>query len=139
MDNLNKTFETDAYKNKTKIKVESAEIVVHGTIDKPYYEIKYLIIGEYEYRIGCSSYDINNVFGWLEECFEIVASSVSNPLQRGSVYMNHFNKEKLLHNLTCFGCEYKEDCEDDFEHGNSHCDEKYQDAVAFANENKVIF
>lgn len=139
MDNLNKTFETDAYKNKTKIKVESAEIVVHGTIDKPYYEIKYLIIGEYEYRIGYSSYDINNVFGWLEECFEIVASSVSNPLQRGSVYMNHFNKEKLLHNLTCFGCEYKEDCEDDFEHGNSHCDEKYQDAVAFANENKVIF
>ena len=139
MDNLNKTFETDVYKNKTKIKVESAEIVVHGTIDKPYYEIKYLIIGEYEYRIGYSSYDINNVFGWLEECFEIVTSSVSNPLQRGSVYMNHFNKEKLLHNLTCFGCEYKEDCEDDFEHGNSHCDEKYQDAVAFANENKVIF
>ena len=142
MDSLNKTFETDTYKNKTKIKkikVESAEIVVHGTVEKPYYEIKYLVIGEDEYRIGYSSYDLKNVFGWLEECFEIVASSVSNPLQRSSVYMNHFNKEKLLHNLTCFGCEYKEDCEDDFEHGNSHCDEKYQDAVAFANENKVIF
>ena len=53
----------------------SAEIVVHGTVENPYYEIKYLVIGEDEYRIGYSSYDINNVFGWLEECFEIVGDS----------------------------------------------------------------
>lgn len=89
MDSLNKTFETDTYKNKTKIKVESAEIVVHGNIDKPYYEIKYLVVGENEYRIGYSSYDINNVFGWLEECFEIVTTSIPNPLQKSSVYMNY--------------------------------------------------
>ena len=136
MDSLNKTFETDTYKNKTKIKkikVESAEIVVHGTVEKPYYEIKYLVIGEDEYRIGYSSYDLKNVFGWLEECFEIVTPSVTNPIQKSSIYMNYFNKEELLRNLACFGCEYKEDCEDDFEHGNSHCDEKYQDAVAFVN------
>ena len=75
MDDLNKTSETEMNKNKTKIKVASAEIVVHGTIEKPYYEIKYLVIGEDEYRIGYSSYDINNVFGWLEECFEIVGDS----------------------------------------------------------------
>ena len=62
-------------KENNKIKVASAEIVVHGTIEKPYYEIKYLVIGEDEYRIGYSSYDINNVFGWLEECFEIVGDS----------------------------------------------------------------
>lgn len=139
MDDLNKTSETEMNKNKTKIKVESAEIVVHGTIDKPYYEIKYFVIGEDEYRIGYSSYDLKNVFGWLQECFEVVGQSIPNPLQRSNVYMNDFNKEELLHNLTCFGCEYKEDCEDDFEYGNSHCDKKYQDAVAFANENKVIF
>lgn len=55
-----------------KIKVTSAEIVVHGTIDRPYYEIKYREIGSSEYHIGYSSYCLNNVFEWLEECFEIV-------------------------------------------------------------------
>ena len=58
-----------------KIKVASAEIVVHGTIEKPYYEIKYLVIDENEYRIGYSSYDLKNVFVWLEEYFEIVGDS----------------------------------------------------------------
>ena len=85
MDSLNKTFETDTYKNKTKIKkikLESAEIVVHGTVEKPYYEIKYLVIGEDEYRIGYSSYDLKNVFGWLEECFEVVDQSILNSMQR---------------------------------------------------------
>ena len=60
---------------KEKIKVTSAEIVVHGTVEKPYYEIKYLVIGEEEYRIGYSSYDIKNVFKWLRECFEIVTDN----------------------------------------------------------------
>lgn len=55
-----------------KVKVTSAEIVVHGTIDKPYYEIKYREIGSSEYHVGYSSYDLNNVFEWLKECFEIV-------------------------------------------------------------------
>ena len=75
MDDLNKTSETEMNKNKTKIKVVSAEIVVHGTIEKPYYEIKYLVIDENEYRIGYSSYDLKNVFVWLEEYFEIVGDS----------------------------------------------------------------
>ena len=35
--------------------------------DKPYYEIKYLVIDENEYRIGYSSYELKNVFVWLEE------------------------------------------------------------------------
>lgn len=55
-----------------KIKVTSAEIVVHGTVEKPYYEIKYRKVGENDYCIGYSSYRLNNVFGWLEECFEVV-------------------------------------------------------------------
>ena len=55
-----------------KIKVKSADIVVHGTADKPYYEIKYYDISTGEYHIGYSSYNLKNVFGWLEECFEIV-------------------------------------------------------------------
>ena len=72
MDNFNKMSETEMNKNRTKISVKSAEIVVHGTVDKPYFEIKYLIIGENEYRIGYSSYDLKNVFRWLKECFDIV-------------------------------------------------------------------
>lgn len=57
--------------NSKDIKVTSAEIVVHGTIAKPYYEIKYREIGNSEYHVGYSSYNLNNVFEWLE-CFEIV-------------------------------------------------------------------
>lgn len=46
----------------TKVKVTSAEIVVHGTADKPYYEIKYREVGDSEYHIGYSSYKLDNVF-----------------------------------------------------------------------------
>ena len=61
---MNKAFE--------KIKVASAEIVVHGTYEKPYYEIRYYDISDGKYHIGYSSYDLSIVFGWLKECFEIV-------------------------------------------------------------------
>lgn len=59
-------------KNDTKIKVTSADIVVHGTADKPYYEIKYHDVSDGKCHIGYSSYDLHNVFKWREECFEIV-------------------------------------------------------------------
>lgn len=55
-----------------KVRVKSAEIVVHGTADKPYYEIKYYDLSDEEWHIGYSSYDLKNIFGWLEECFEII-------------------------------------------------------------------
>lgn len=55
-----------------KIKVSSAEIVVHGTREKPYYEIKYHDLPDGQIHIGYSSYNLDFVFGWLEECFEIV-------------------------------------------------------------------
>lgn len=55
-----------------KIKVASAEIVVHGTSEKPYYEIRYYDISDGKYHIGYSSHDLSIVFGWLKECFEIV-------------------------------------------------------------------
>lgn len=58
--------------NETKIKVTSAEIVVHGTADKPYFEIKYYDIADGKCHIGYSSYNLNYVFDWLKECFEIV-------------------------------------------------------------------
>lgn len=58
-----------------KVRVLSAEIVVHGTTKKPYYEIKYYDLSSRQYYIGYSSYDLNNVFRWREECFEIVKES----------------------------------------------------------------
>ena len=60
------------YSEIDKIKVTSAEIIVTGNIDKPYYEIKYHKINDTECYIGYGSYDLKNVFKWLEECFDIV-------------------------------------------------------------------
>lgn len=56
----------------SKIKVTSAEIVVHGTAKKPYYEIKYQEIGSNHYNIGFSSCKLDFVFQWLKEYFDIV-------------------------------------------------------------------
>lgn len=61
-----------------KIKVSSAEIVVHGSMKKPYYEIKYQDLSDGHVYIGYSSYDLGNVFGWLEERFEIVKEDRHN-------------------------------------------------------------
>lgn len=55
-----------------KIKVSSAEIVVHGIKDKPYYEIKYRDLSDGQIHEGYSSYNLDYVFEWLEECFEII-------------------------------------------------------------------
>lgn len=58
-------------KNK-KLRVTSAQIIVAGTKEKPYYEIKYREVGKENYCIGYSSYCLDNVFEWLEECFDLV-------------------------------------------------------------------
>jgi hypothetical protein len=39
---------------------------------KPYYKIKYKEIGEDYYHVGYSSYKLENVLAWKDECFEIV-------------------------------------------------------------------
>lgn len=58
--------------NIDKIKVSSAEIVVHGTKEKPYYEIKYFDLSDNEMHIGYSSYNLDFVFDYLEKYFEVV-------------------------------------------------------------------
>jgi len=69
---MNEFIEKTIDKVEEKIKVTSAEIIVTGTKDKPYFEIKYREVGKEDYSIGYSSYDLNNVFDWKEDCFEIV-------------------------------------------------------------------
>ena len=56
-----------------KIKVTSLEIIVTGKREKPYFEIKYKEVGKRDYKIGYSSYDLNNVFAWRDECFEVMS------------------------------------------------------------------
>ena len=72
MSNLTNEVMRDIDGKNTKIKVTSAEIVVHGTVEKPYYEIKYYDVADGKCHIGYSSYNLNYVFKWLEEYFDIV-------------------------------------------------------------------
>lgn len=55
-----------------KIKASNAEIIVRGTKEKPYYEIKYFDLSDNEWKIGYGSYKLDFVFAWKEVCFEIV-------------------------------------------------------------------
>lgn len=58
--------------NIEKIKVSNAEIVVHGTKEKPYFEIKYFDLSDNETHIGYGSYNLDIVFGYLDKYFDIV-------------------------------------------------------------------
>ena len=62
----------------TKNKVTSLEIIVRMIDNKPYYEIKYKKVGEYYYHIGYSSFNIDNVLKWRDECFELVYVKATN-------------------------------------------------------------
>lgn len=39
--------------------------------NNPYYEIKYKKVGEDYYHVGYSSFNIDNVLKWRDECFEL--------------------------------------------------------------------
>lgn len=39
--------------------------------------------------------------------------------------------DKQMIELACFGCEYKEDCEEDFDVRQDHCKRKYDEADCF--------
>ena len=62
----------------TKIKTHHARIVVDGTAEKLYYSIEWYDPTKNEYFLGYSSYNIDYVFKWLEECFEIVEDTKTN-------------------------------------------------------------
>ena len=78
-----------------KIKTNYAEITAGGDPQKPYFSIRYFDPTDREYHYGLGSYDIKNVFKWLEEEFEIVdeVEMVKERMKR------NIEKEKL--GLTC--------------------------------------
>ena len=72
-----------------KIKVTSAEIIVTGDLKSPYYEIKYLKVGENKYTIGYGSNDVEDVIDSYNTCFEFVADELE-PAER----IRQLEKEK---------------------------------------------
>ena len=62
----------------TKNKVTSLEIIVSMIDNKPYYEIKYKKVGEDYYHVGYSSFNIDNVLKWRDECFELVDAKATH-------------------------------------------------------------
>lgn len=68
----NNIFPTE---EKKKITTTFAEIVVHGTKDRPYYEIMYYDAEGDVMCIGYSSYYLDIVFKYLENYFDIVEES----------------------------------------------------------------
>lgn len=68
---LNKFPKDEIDNDERKIKVSSIDIIVTGTKDKPYFEIKYKEVGKDYYKEGFGSYCLDYVFDWKNECFVI--------------------------------------------------------------------
>lgn len=79
-----------------KIKVSSAEIVVHGTKEKPYYEIKYFDLSDNETRIGYSSYKLDVVFGYLEKYFDIAEVNSESEQNNNHILGDLISRKDLL-------------------------------------------
>lgn len=62
----------------TKNKVTSLEIIVRVIDNNPYHEIKYKKVGEDYYHVGYSSFNIDNVLKWRDECFELVDAKATH-------------------------------------------------------------
>lgn len=55
-----------------KIRTNFAKIIVSGKCENPYYEIMYFHPEKNELCIGYSSYNLEYVFQWLQDIFEVV-------------------------------------------------------------------
>lgn len=55
-----------------KIKTPFAKVIVDGRGANPYFSILYFDPADKDFHIGYSSYDLDYVFNWLDEEFEII-------------------------------------------------------------------
>lgn len=83
----------------SKIRVTKAEIIVRGTVDKPYFEIKYHEVGKTYNNIGFGSYSLENVFKWKDEYFEIVKSANENNAKM-TITCNRNNTNQIIISIT---------------------------------------
>lgn len=68
-------LDTSESKTSNKIRTHFAKIIVGGTADKPCYNILYFDPTDQDYHIGFGSYNLEFVFTWLAEEFEVVESA----------------------------------------------------------------
>lgn len=59
-----------------RIKVDLLEIIVEGTFEKPYYQLRYHELGSSVINIGYGSYYRKNVFEWRDKYFELVKEQI---------------------------------------------------------------
>ena len=97
----------DSTKNE-KIKVTELYLIFRMIGKKPYYEIKYKKVGEDCYNVGYSSYYVDYVLKWKEECFEIVEKKETNA-DRIRNMSDEELAEFLAYNAYCEECYVKKD------------------------------
>ena len=71
MDN-EKTLESVPSATQEKIKVESINVIVEEIGGKPYYELRYRVVGDDFCHIGYGSYCLDYVLDWKKQYFEVV-------------------------------------------------------------------
>lgn len=90
-----------------KIRTHHAKIVVECTTGRPYYSIEWFDPTKDAYYLGYSSYNIENVLGWLKECFEIVEKPMTNADRVRAMSDEELAvllAEEIPHG-DCYGCE----------------------------------
>lgn len=86
--------------NVDKVRVSSAEIVVHGTKEKPYYEIEYFDLSDNEMHVGFSSYKLDVVFRYLEKYFDIVNEKANRGQSHNHIIGDLISRKAVLCILT---------------------------------------
>jgi hypothetical protein len=87
-----------------KIKAIRPQIIVTGTVEKPYYEILYYDISDKTWHIGYSSYNLANVTKWKEECFEVVGEIEDMQPTADVVEVRHGEWKRINHGTICTNC-----------------------------------
>lgn len=87
-----------------KARVNSLEIIAHMLNNKPYYELKYRRVGERDYSVGYSSYDLKTVLGYIDTYFEIVKSDKQSNADRIRSMSDEELAEFMSENTSYYYC-----------------------------------
>lgn len=88
-----------------KIKAVNPNIIVRGSVDKPYYLIEYYDLSDNEWYIGYGSYYLANVKKWLKTYFEVTNADVA-PVKHGCWWCE-CNPDNSIKHIGCSVCDYK--------------------------------
>lgn len=93
--------------NINKAKVNSLEIIARMLDDKTYYELKYRRVGEKDYSVGYSSYNLKSVLSDIDTYFEIVESDSHTNADRIRNMSDEELADFLITFKNAFGKEYE--------------------------------